>query len=88
MLLYLTQVYPDYMRVRVKGCIQDVNVELSPTDHAELLASSLRLAGFLMSLSRIVTICPNFGLSLRPFSQQSNMSWCNTTGQSIGAGRR
>lgn len=64
------------------------NSHLSLTDHTELFASSLRLAGFLMSLSRIVTICANFGLSLRPFSQQSSMSWCNTTGQSIGAGRR
>ncbi len=51
-----------------------------------VLASCFRLLGFRISLSRVLTIWPNLGRSLRFFSQQSNMSWWRTTGQSIGAG--
>lgn len=54
----------------------------------ELLASGLRFPGLRISLSRALTICPKLGRSLRPFSQQSSMSWCRTRGQSMGAGSR
>lgn len=88
MMFYLYIFTKEMTKVCVYSLVEVVHFQLSSTHPAELLASSRRLAGFLMSLSRIETICPNFGLSLRPFSQQSNMSWCSTTGQSIGAGRR
>lgn len=47
-----------------------------------------RVPGLRMSLSNMLRIWLKVGLSARSFSQQSNMSWCSTTGQSIGAGRR
>lgn len=81
-------IYTHTLTVPVCELDERLHLRAPPTDQAELLASSRRLAGFLISLSRMVTICPNLGLSLRPFSQQSSMSWWSTTGQSIGAGRR
>lgn len=47
-----------------------------------------RLLGLRMSLSSMLTICPNLGLSLRSFCQQSNISWWRAMGQSIGGGSR
>lgn len=47
-----------------------------------------RLFGFRIILSRIPTICSNFGLSARSFCQQSSISWCRPAGQSMGAGKR
>jgi len=44
--------------------------------------------GLRMSLSSMLSIWLKVGLSALSLSQQSNMSWCNTTGQSMGAGRR
>jgi hypothetical protein len=35
-----------------------------------------------------LTICPNFGLSLLSFCQQSSISWWSAMGQSIGGGSR
>lgn len=65
----------------------DLELCLSAFSHQTvLLASCFRLLGLWINWSRLTTICPNLGLSLRFFSQQPSMSWCNTTGQSIGAG--
>lgn len=47
-----------------------------------------RLLGLRMSLSSMLTICPNLGLSLRSFCQQSSISWWRAMGQSIGGGNR
>lgn len=47
-----------------------------------------RVPGLRMSLSSMLRIWLKVGLSARSRSQQSNMSWCSTTGQSMGAGRR
>lgn len=54
----------------------------------ELLASSFRAPGFRISLSSMLTIWLNLGLSARSFCQQSSISWWRDTGQSIGGGRR
>lgn len=45
-----------------------------------------KLLGFRMSLSNMLTICPNLGLSLLSFCQQSSISWWSAMGQSIGGG--
>lgn len=56
--------------------------------HQELLASGFRQLGLRIRRSRVAMIWPNLGRSLRFFSQQSSISWCITTGQSMGAGSR
>lgn len=46
----------------------------------------LSVFGLRISLSSMLTIWLNLGRSLRSLCQHSNMSWCNATGHSIGAG--
>lgn len=45
-----------------------------------------KLLGLRISLSSMLTIWLNFGLSARSFCQQSSISWCRETGQSMGGG--
>lgn len=47
-----------------------------------------RVLGLRISLSSMFTICPNLGRSALSRCQQSNMSWCSATGQSMGGGNR
>lgn len=47
-----------------------------------------RVLGLRISLSSMLTICPNFGRSALSRCQQSSMSWWSATGQSMGGGSR
>lgn len=51
-----------------------------------MLVPALRDAGLRIILSNMLTISENFGLVFLSFCQQSSISWCSTTGQSMGAG--
>lgn len=51
-----------------------------------LLVAVLREAGLRIILSNMLTISGNLGRAFRSFCQQSSISWCSTTGQSMGAG--
>ncbi len=53
---------------------------------ATLLVPALRDAGLRIILSNMLTISGNFGRAFLSFCQQSSISWCSTTGQSMGAG--
>lgn len=47
-----------------------------------------RVLGLRISLSSMLTICPNFGRSALSLCQQSSISWWSATGQSMGGGSR
>ena len=59
---------------------------ISPHPGATLLVPALRDAGLRIILSSMLTISGNFGRAFLSFCQQSSISWCSTTGQSMGAG--
>ena len=51
------------------------------------LGATLRsVSGQLMRLSSVWTMLANGGRWARSFCQQSSISWCSASGQSIGAG--
>lgn len=51
-----------------------------------MLVPALRDAGLRIILSNMLTMSENLGLAFLSFCQQSSISWCSTTGQSMGAG--
>lgn len=59
---------------------------ISPHPGAKLLMPAFRDAGLRIILSNMLTISENFGRAFLSFCQQSSISWCRTTGQSMGAG--
>lgn len=61
---------------------------ISPHPGATLLVPAFRDAGLRIILSNMLTISGNFGRAFLSFCQQSSISWCSTTGQSMGAGSR
>lgn len=74
----------EYVCVCVCVCV--LIGEFTHTDG--MLATALRLVGFRIILSRVLTMSAKRGRTLRSFCQQSSINWCRVLGQSMGGGRR
>lgn len=55
---------------------------------AAALVTIFKLLGLRISLSKMLTICSNFGLLFLSFCQQSSIIWYKAAGQSMGGGKR